>query len=152
MVMDAFKTHFTDDVVAAMLIAHTGVVKLAAGCTSKVQLLGACINRSLKFILRECWKDCVGQVVKDAGDDANNNPSFKLNTLTRQDILNCLHRGYVFLQKGKAMVQRSFEVCGITTTNPGLVYNYDFLKRIMTNDEVNSDQTDDDDMFVFNIC
>ena len=50
------------------------------------------------------------------------------------------------------MVQRSFEVCGITTANPGLVYNYDFLKRIMTNDEVNSDQTDDDDMFVFNIC
>lgn len=40
-----------------------------------------------------------------------------------------------------------FEVCGITTINPGLVCNGDFLKRIMTNFKVDSDQSDDDDMF-----
>ena len=45
------------------------------------------------------------------------------------------------------MIQRSFEVCGITTTNPRLVDNDDFLKRIMAGIEVDCDQTDDDDMF-----
>ena len=43
------------------------------------------------------------------------------------------------------MTERSFEVCDITTTNPRLVSNDDFLKRIMANAEVDSDWTDDDD-------
>ena len=33
------------------------------------------------------------------------------------------------------MIQRSFEVCGITT-NPGLACNYDILKRIIDNVEL----------------
>ena len=45
------------------------------------------------------------------------------------------------------MIQRSFKVCGITTRNSGLICNDDFLKRIMANVEVDSDQTDDDEMF-----
>ena len=35
MVMDAFKAHFKDGAVAAMLIGHTWVLKVLAGCTSK---------------------------------------------------------------------------------------------------------------------
>ena len=60
------------------------------------------------------------------------------------------------------MIQRSFEVCGITTTNPELVRNDCFLKRIMTNAELGSDRTDNDDLkaylktktknFLFNFC
>ena len=45
------------------------------------------------------------------------------------------------------MIQRSFEVCDITTTNPGLVSHDDFLKRILANTEVDSVRTDDYDMF-----
>ena len=45
------------------------------------------------------------------------------------------------------MIQPSFEVCGITTTNPGLVSHDDFLKRILANIEVDSVRTDDYDMF-----
>ena len=37
------------------------------------------------------------------------------------------------------MIQSFFEACGIITTNPGLVRNNNFLKRIMTNVEVDSD-------------
>ena len=52
--------------------------------------------------------------------------------------------GYVFLQESNAMTERFFEVCDITTTNPGLVSNDDFLKRMMANAEVDSDWTNDD--------
>lgn len=44
------------------------------------------------------------------------------------------------------MTQRSFEVCGTTTTNPWLIGNDEFLKRIMVHVERHSDQTNDDDM------
>ena len=37
------------------------------------------------------------------------------------------------------MIQRSFEACAITATNPGLVHSDDFLKRIMANVEMVSD-------------
>ena len=45
------------------------------------------------------------------------------------------------------MIQRSFEVCGIIRKNQGLLRHDDFLKRIMANVEVDSDQSDNDDMF-----
>ena len=79
MVMDAFKDHLTDDV-AAMLTRHTGVVKVSAKCLSKEQPLDVCINKLFKFILRECWEDQFVKVVKDSEDEANNNPSFKLES------------------------------------------------------------------------
>ena len=111
MVMDAFKTHFTGYVVAAMLIGLTDVAKVTAGCISKVQPLDVCINKPFKSILRECWEDRVVTVVKDAGDEAKNNPSFKLSSLSRKDVVKWVHSGYVFLQNSRAMIQRSFEVC-----------------------------------------
>ena len=45
------------------------------------------------------------------------------------------------------MIQRSFEVGSITTTNLGLVHYDDFSIRIMANIEVDSDRSYDDDMF-----
>ena len=85
--------------------------------------------------------------MKDAMDEANNDPSFELSSLARQDIVNWVHRGYDFLQESKVMVQRFLKVCGITTTNSGLFGNDDFLKRIMATVEVDCDRTDHDDMF-----
>ena len=77
------------------------------------------------------------------------------NIMTRTLVLSSVLRldktleiGFiVFLQESKAMIQRSFEVCGITTTNQGLISKDNFLKRIMANVEVTIDQADDDDMF-----
>ena len=111
-------------------------------CISEVQSLDVCINELFKSILRECWEHYVVNLVKDAWNEARNNPSFKLSCLTRQDIVNWVHQGYVFLQESKTMIQRSFEVCCITTTNPGFVRNDDIFKRIMTSLEVHNDRTD----------
>ena len=60
--------------------------------------------------------------MKDAEDEANNKPSLKLSSPTRQDIVNWVHRGYVFQQVSEAMIQYSFEVCNITTTNQALIW------------------------------
>ena len=72
--------------------------------------------------------------------------SFSIFILTRNCIsIMCekkrfvFNGGYVFLQESNAMTERFFEVCDITTTNPGLVSNDDFLKRMMANAEVDSD-------------
>ena len=88
--MDALKAHFTDDAAAVMLIRHSGVLKAPARCKSKVQPLDACITKPFRSILRECWEDHVVKVVvmgQDIGNEANNNPSFKLSYPTRQDII-----------------------------------------------------------------
>ena len=63
MVMDPLKAHFTDDVAAVMSVQHIGVVKAPTGCTSKVQPLNVCINKSFKSILRERWDDHFVKVV-----------------------------------------------------------------------------------------
>ena len=39
------------------------------------------------------------------------------------------NRGYVLLQKNKAMIERSFEECGITTTNSGLFCSDGLFKK-----------------------
>ena len=78
--------------------------------------------------------------MKDAGYVRQTiTPSFKLCCLTRQDIVNWFHGGFVFLQESKVMVQLFIEVCWTIATNAGLVRNDDFLKRMMA--------TDHDDMF-----
>ena len=64
------------------------------------------VYQLFKFILREWWEDNVVKVVKESLDKANNNPSFKLSSPTRQDIMNWFHRRYVFLQESKAIIQR----------------------------------------------
>ena len=80
-----FRAYATNDVAAAaILIGHTGVVKVPARCTSKIQPLDTCIkqpldtciNKLFKSILRECWEDHVVKLVKDAGYEANNDPMY----------------------------------------------------------------------------
>ena len=53
MVMDAFEPHTTEDVAAAVLIGHTGVVKVPAECTSKVKPLDVSIDQPFKSVLRQ---------------------------------------------------------------------------------------------------
>ena len=48
------------------------------------------------------------------------------------------------------MIQRSIEVCGITTTNPWLVHKDDCLKTIMANTVVDSDRKTKAKHFLFN--
>ena len=76
MAIDAFRVYFMEDIVASML------TEVPAGCTFKVQHIDVCmyaLNLSRYHVVKE---------VKDAGDEASNNPSFKFGSPTRQDIVN----------------------------------------------------------------
>ena len=56
MVVDAFKDHFTGYVAEPMLIGHTDVLKVPAGCTSKVHSLDVC-----QQTLQICPKGVLGR-------------------------------------------------------------------------------------------
>ena len=105
-----------------------------------MQLLDLSFSKPFKSVLREYWEDHLVKVLKDARDEANNNPSFKLSSSTRRDIVKWFIKNLLSYES-TAMIQISFDT---TATNPGLVHNGDVLKRIMANVEVDSDQTDDD--------
>ena len=62
----ALKGHVTDNASRAIIVAHFGVVKVLAECTSKVQPLDVGINKPSKCILREWLKNYVVEAVKDA--------------------------------------------------------------------------------------
>ena len=135
------KVDFTDDEAAAVLIGYTGAVKVFS-----VHLMTSikCMYQETPQIyskLRECWKDHFVYVVKYVGD-LENTPRTWIGIPTGQDIANCVCRGYFFLQQSKTNIQCSFKVRGITTTNPRLVCNYNFFKRMMANVEVDSDGSD----------
>ena len=73
-----------------------------------------------------------------------NSPSFKLSSPSRKDIVSWVHSGHAFLKNDNAMVQCSFEVCWHNHNKSKVGWQWWLLKRIMTNVEVGSDQTDDD--------
>ena len=49
------------------------------------------------------------------------------------------------MKTSQDMIKRSFEVCGITSTDPDKVRNDAFLKDIMKKIDINDDMEDDDD-------
>lgn len=85
--------------------------------------------------------------VKNAGDEGKSNPTIKLSAPARQDIVDWVDRGYIFLYENKDIIKCSFNVCGITTTNPELIQNDNFLKSILGKIDIESDKDDDVDTF-----
>ena len=66
-----------------MLTGQGNVAKVPVACTSTVQPSYVCINKPFKSILRQYWEDYVVKVVKDAGDEVNNNSSLKMSSPIR---------------------------------------------------------------------
>ena len=66
-------------------------------------------KKSFKSVLKGSSEYYTVQVVKNAEDEANNNnSSFKLSSMTRQDIIYWAHWGYIFLQESKVITDRTF--------------------------------------------
>ena len=58
----------------------------------KVQPFDVCINKIYPKGILGRWEDHVVKVVKDVGDEANNDPSFQLNSPIRQDIVSWVYQ------------------------------------------------------------
>ena len=82
-------------------------------------------------VLRNFWEDYVTNLVTNLTETEQQRESFKLLSLSRQDIVNLIAEGINYLKNHPDMIEISFRVCGITKNDPGKVRNDDFLKKIM---------------------
>ena len=120
---DAFAAHLTDDVESQLLEAKTDTVAILDGCTSKCQPMDVCLNKPFKAILRKCWVNYISNASQD--------PSFKIPTPTRQQMVDWVKKAFDYLTRNQEMVKHSFEVCGITVSDNEKVRNADCYRRCM---------------------
>ena len=127
---DAFAAHLTDEVKKQLLESSTDTLTIPTGCTSKCQPMDVSLNKPFKAILRKCWIKYVADVV-ETFPERNTDSSFKLPLPTRQHMLNWVKEGFDYLLERQEMVKSSFEVCGISSSDPQKVRNGKFYKECM---------------------
>ena len=127
---DAFAAHLSDDVESQLLEAKTNTLANPAGCTSKCQPMDACLNKPFKANLQKCWVNYISSVA-ETFPDASQDPSFKIPTPTRSQMVDWVKEAFDCLTRNQEMVKHSFEVCGITVSDTEKVRNADFCKRCM---------------------
>lgn len=134
---DAFSAHKTDDIQAKLIKNKSDILMIPPGCTSKCQPMDVCINKPFKAVLRKCWVEYVSVVInKDKDHD-------KIPPPSRQDMVDWVEKAFNTISLDTEMVKRSFDVCGITTTDKSKVRNGAFYKSCMEN--ANKHLQDDDD-------
>ena len=124
---DAFSAHLTDGVKAQLLKNNSDILQIPASFTSKCQPMDVCLNKPFKSVLRKCWVNYVATVVKRFPD--GNSSSSKIPVPTRQQMIGWIKEGYGYLVQDKEMVKRSFEVCGITSSDPVKIRNGTFYRK-----------------------
>ena len=126
-----------DDMKVLLATNNTGFIIIPGGCTLKCQPLDVSINKPFKAVLRNCWEDYVTNFVTNLSEEEQQNEDFRLASPSRQDIINWVAEGFEFLKTRTKMIQKSFLVCGITTTDPDKIWT-DLLKNIMSkaNDKI----------------
>ena len=95
------------------------------GCTSKSQTMHVCINKSLKAVLQKCLVKYVSEMI--------NEEHVQLPPPSRQDMVDWLEKAFNYISNDTQMVSRSFDVCGITTTDFSMVRSGSFYKSCMEN-------------------
>ena len=148
---DAFSAHKTDDVQKKLLQNKSDLLMIPAGCTSKCQPMDVCINKPFKAILRKCWVEHVSKAIEEMPSPSSAT-DYKLPPPTRQDIVNWVEKAHKTLSDDKEMVRKSFDVCGITTTDPLRVRSGAFYKQCMSKassllQEEEEEEQDQDDPF-----
>ena len=149
LIFDAFSAHLTDKVKGKLIGNNSDISKIFPGYTSKFQPMDVCINKPFKGILRKCWTKYVSDVVDRLSIDTNCDSNFKLPPPTRQHRVDWIEEGYNFLLGNREMVEKSFDVCGITTNDSSKIRSAAFYqerrRKSNGNEEVNDE---DEDPFV----
>ena len=104
-----------------------------------------------KAILRKCWVKDVSGVVEHLSAEANQDPNFKLPAPTRQHMADWVEEAFKYLLEDPDMVHKSFDVCGIASSNINTVRNVAFYKGCMEKAASNLDDLDCADDNPFNL-
>ena len=133
---DAFSAHKTDDV-QSKLVENK----------SKCQMMDVCINKPLKAILRKCWVTYISKIIEQM--PATTPDDFKLPPPSRQDMVDWVEEAYRLISSDKDMVKCSFDICGITTSDPAKVRSGSFYYKCMRNAKsvIEANELEDKDPF-----
>ena len=140
---DAFSAHKTDEVEAKLVQNKSDILMIPAGCTSKCQPMDVCINKPFKANLRKCWVGYVAKMIDEKHD--------QIPPPSRQHMVDWVEEAYNAISSDIGMVKRSFDVCGITSTDKNKVRNGSFYKSCMENASKHledEDDIDEDDPFI----
>ena len=74
---------------------------------------------------------------------------FKLPLPSRQDMVDWVEEAYKLISSNKDMVMHSFDVCGITTSDPAKVRSGSFYEKCMRNAKsiIEANELEDEDPF-----
>ena len=86
----------------------------------------------------KCWVNYISSVV-ETFLDASEDPSFKVPTPTRQQMVDWVKETFDYLTRNQEMVKHALEVCGITVSD---IYMKDVLESLG-----NEVEEEDDDPF-----
>ena len=144
---DAFSAHQTDDVQSKLVENKSDILMIPPGCTSKCQPMDVCINKPFKAILRKFWITYISKIIEQM--PATTPDDFKLPPPSRQDMVDWVEEAYRLISSGKDMVKRSFDVCGITTSDPTKVRSGSFYDKCMRNAKsvIEATELEDEDPF-----
>ena len=119
---DAFSAHKTDDVQSKLVENKSDILMIPPGCMSKCQPMDVCINKPFKTILRK-----IEQMPATTPND------FQLPPPSRQDMVDWVEEAYKLISSDKDTVMHSFDVCGVTTSDPVKVRSGSFCEKCMCN-------------------
>ena len=117
------------------------------GCTSKCQSMDVCINKPFEAILRKCWVNYISKIIEQI--PATTPDDFKLPPSSWQDMVDWVEEAYKLILSDKDMLMCSFDVCGITTSDPAKVRSGSFYEKCMRNAKsiIEANELEDEDPF-----
>ena len=144
---DAFSAHKTDDIQSKLVENKSDISMIPPGCTSKCQPMDVCINKPFKAILRKCWVTYISKIIEQM--PATTPDDFKLPPPSRQDMVHRVAEAYRLTSSDKDMVKCSFDVCGITTSDPAKARSGSFHDKCMRNAKsvIEANELEDEDPF-----
>ena len=111
------------------------------GWTSKCQPIDVCINKLFKAILQNFWVEYASEMI--------NEEHVQLPPPSRQDMVDWVKKALNYISSNSQMVSRSFDVCGITTTDSSKIQSESFYKSCVENASKHlQNDEEEDELFV----
>ena len=111
LVWDTFSGHMMTDVAEMLRKNNITVIVIPGGCTSKIQPIDVCLNKSFKNHCRRHWVEYMQQQV------ATQDPGEKIKPASKQQVIDWVVNDS--LDGNKDMIRKSFPVSGISNALDG---------------------------------